>query len=89
MLVSLGPVIAEGVSQIVPISIKGGAWDGGSEVGGGLQPLLAVLVPKVDVAVGAGGGKGPVDRVEADGVHGKGVIPFAVALECKIVANAS
>jgi hypothetical protein len=87
MFVALGPIVAQRIGKIVPVPIEGCARDGRPEAGRGLEPLLAILVPKVDEPIGSGRGEGPVDGVEADGVNRISVASFSVALKGKIVTT--
>lgn len=86
VLVTLAPVVANGVGKDAAVLVECRRRDAAADVGVALEAVLGVLVPEVERAVGAGGAKGAVDGVEGDGVDGVdiyGVVDglIAVALE--------
>lgn len=63
-LVALGPVIADSVSKDAAVAVEVGRSDGSADVRVALEPVLGVLVPEVECAVGASGREGAMLGVE-------------------------
>ena len=86
--VAFTPIITDGISEDRAVAVEAGGGDGAADGGVALEPVLGVLVPEVEGAVGAGGAEGAVHGVEGysvDGVDVGGVAAgwggFAVAFE--------
>lgn len=84
--ITLAPVIRHGISKDVARSVELGCCNGASHFRVPFQSVLCVLVPKVECAVAACGGKGAVLRMEGDGVHGIDVGHVSIVGRCLAVA---
>ena len=89
--VALAPVVADGVGEDAARAVEGRGYDLAAHFRVPLQPVLGVLVPEVEGAVGARGTEGAVLRVEGDGVDAVDVAlvarvgrGLAVALEREV-----
>ncbi len=91
-LVSLGPVVGDGVGEDGTVLVELGGGDATADIRVALETVLRVLVPEVERAVRPGRGEGAVDGVEGyvvDGIDvGYGSLGrVAVALEGEIRAE--
>ena len=66
--VTLVPVVRDGISEDVAITVEGGAADGAANLRVALQTVLCVLVPEVESAVTTGSTESAVYRMKGDGV---------------------
>ena len=91
--VALAPVVADGVGEDGSVLVESGGRDAAAHVGVALEPVLRVLVPEVERAIGARGAEGAVDGVEGDVVDGVdvgyvvGIWGVPVALEREVGAE--
>lgn len=93
--VAFAPVVADGVGEDAAGAVEGRGRDRPAHLRVPLEPMLGVLVPEMEGAVGAGGAEGAVHRVEGDGVDAEHVRHVAcrgrrlsVAFEGKVGAKA-
>lgn len=92
VLVSLGPVVTDGVGKDAAVLVEGRGGDAAADVGVALETVLGVLVPEVEGSVRTGRAEGAVDGVERDVVYGVdvgGAVDgrVTVALEGKVGAE--
>lgn len=66
--VPLAPIIADCIRKDIAVAVERRGNDGPADLRVALEPMLGVLVPEVEGAVGAGGAEGAVLRMEGDGV---------------------
>ena len=85
VLGALRPVVRDGVREDVALAVEGADGDRRARLVELLEPLPRLLVPKVERAVGAGGGERAEGRVEGDVVDGVDVVVLAVALEREVL----
>ena len=85
VLGALRPVVRDGVREDVALAVEGADGDRRARLVELLEPLARLLVPKVEGAVGAGGGERAEGRVEGDVVDGVDVVVLAVALEREVL----
>ena len=85
VLGALRPVVRDGVREDVALAVEGADGDRRARLVELLEPLPRLLVPKVEGAVGAGGGERAEGRVEGDAVDGVDVVVLAVALEREVL----
>ena len=85
VLGALRPVVRDGVREDVALAVEGADGDRRARLVELLEPLPRLLVPKVERAVGAGGGERAEGRVEGDAVDGVDVVVLAVALEREVL----
>ena len=64
--IPLAPVIANGISKYRSVAVEARRADCAADLRVSLEPVLGILVPKVEGAVAAGGAEGAVLRVEGD-----------------------
>jgi hypothetical protein len=91
VLVSFAPVVTNGISENGTSLVERGGRDGSAHIRIPLEPVLGILVPEVERAVGSSGAEGAVDGVEGDvidGVDVDGVVDgrITVALEREVGA---
>ena len=85
VLGALRPVVRDGVREDVALAVEGADGDRRARLVELLEPLARLLVPKVEGAVGAGGGERAEGRVEGDAVDRVNVVVLAVALEREVL----
>lgn len=78
MLVSLAPIVADGVRENVPVAVESGARDRPADGRVAFEAMLGILVPKVERSVAASSAERAVDGVEGDGVDRVDIADVAV-----------
>lgn len=84
---SLVPIISDGVSEQVSITIEASSLYGTTQAHWGFQAVTGILVPEVKEAVTAGGTESSISGMEGDGVDGVDGFIISMALESEITAR--
>lgn len=76
--VTLAPVVADGVSEDISITVESARSDRASDSGITLETVLRILIPEVESTIGTCSAEGTMDRVERDSVNGVDIADIAV-----------
>ena len=89
--VTLAPVVADGVSEDISITVESGGSDRASDSGVTLETVLRILIPEVEGTIGTCSAEGTMNGVERDSVNGVNIADiaacrrgFTVALEGEV-----